>query len=321
MLPAGANGPAFLVTKNFDVVYSYNAAESYSLAACVLADRLSGGPGIADALADRRPGLSRAARRELQALLARHGSTSAQPDGAIRNKTKEAIADFQGSGHAGQWPGLAEGARGAREVRAVFSGFGHMANSIAVHRQAATIDVDSSDSAAARIGLDRISRCRRSWSQAHGVFYRQSLDMYLPLAFRRLGCDVSGMQNAKPGSHTIWDCKCRLVWITKYRFPVFGGDVGNGRRELSPEIAGAHEMSIYAGAINRDHVHMLDRDTAAVCNLWGNCLQSLKGEELPQTAVGISVASQTVLGSGVFGVGAIGFPRAATLQPTRWKSS
>ena len=78
-----------------------------------------------------------------------------------------------------------------------------------------------------------------------------------PLAFRRLGCDGSGMQDAKPGSHTIWDCKYRVVWITKYRFPVLGGDVGQRARELLREISRAHEMTIYAGAINRDHVHML----------------------------------------------------------------
>ena len=46
LLPAGRDGPAFLVTRNFDAVYSYNAAESYTLAACVLADKLAGGSGI-----------------------------------------------------------------------------------------------------------------------------------------------------------------------------------------------------------------------------------------------------------------------------------
>jgi len=47
------------------------------------------------------------------------------------------------------------------------------------------------------------------------------------------------------------------VWITKYRFPVLGGDVGQRARELLREIANAHEMIVYAGSINRDHVHML----------------------------------------------------------------
>ena len=96
LLPAGSQGPAFLVTKNFDVVYSYNAAESYSLAACVLADRLAGGPGIRTPWPTDDPGLSRAGRRELQALLAKHGYDVGAPDGAIGTKTKAAIADFEG---------------------------------------------------------------------------------------------------------------------------------------------------------------------------------------------------------------------------------
>ena len=95
LLPAGRNGPAFLVTRNFDVVYSYNAAESYSLAACVLADRLAGGPGILTPWPTDDPGLSRQGRRELQTLLAKRGYDVGQPDGAIGNKTKSAIADFE----------------------------------------------------------------------------------------------------------------------------------------------------------------------------------------------------------------------------------
>ena len=65
------------------------------------------------------------------------------------------------------------------------------------------------------------------------------------------------MQNYKHGSHTIWDCKYHLVWVTKYRYPVLGGDVGLRCRELLREIARSKEMIVYAGSINRDHVHML----------------------------------------------------------------
>ena len=96
LLPAGPEGPAFLVTHNFDVVYSYNAAESYTLAACVLADRLAGGSGIVTPWPTDDPGLSRAGRRELQTLLSKHGYDVGEPDGAIGTKTKEAIADFEG---------------------------------------------------------------------------------------------------------------------------------------------------------------------------------------------------------------------------------
>jgi hypothetical protein len=96
LLPAGKNGPAFLVTKNFDAVYAYNAAESYALAICVLSDRLRGRPGIQTPWPTDDPGLSRAERRELQALMNRAGYDVGEPDGVIGTKTKEAIADYQG---------------------------------------------------------------------------------------------------------------------------------------------------------------------------------------------------------------------------------
>ena len=48
-----------------------------------------------------------------------------------------------------------------------------------------------------------------------------------------------------------------IVWTTKYRYQVLGGEVGNRCRELLREIAISKEMMIYAGSVNRDHVHML----------------------------------------------------------------
>jgi len=65
------------------------------------------------------------------------------------------------------------------------------------------------------------------------------------------------MKDYKAGSHTIWDCKYHVVWVTKYRYAVLGGDVGLRCRELLREIARSQEMIIYAGSVNRDHVHML----------------------------------------------------------------
>ena len=65
------------------------------------------------------------------------------------------------------------------------------------------------------------------------------------------------MQDYKRSSHSVWDCKYHLVWTTKYRYEVLGGEVGQRCRELLREIARSKEMTIYAGSINRDHVHML----------------------------------------------------------------
>jgi putative transposase len=72
-----------------------------------------------------------------------------------------------------------------------------------------------------------------------------------------LGFRLAGMEDYKRGSHTVWGCKYDLVWTTKYRYPVLAGDVGQRCRELLREISRSHEMRIYAGSINRDHVHML----------------------------------------------------------------
>ena len=96
LLPAGRDGPAFLVTRNFDAVYSYNAAESYTLAACVLADKLAGGAGIVTPWPTDDLLLSRAGRLELQTLLAKRGyDIGGAPDGDIGTKSKAAIADFE----------------------------------------------------------------------------------------------------------------------------------------------------------------------------------------------------------------------------------
>ena len=95
IIPAGVNGPAFIVTKNFDAVYSYNAAESYGLAIALLGDRLKGQPGIQTAWPTDAPPLSRAQRRELQQLLTARGYDVGEPDGKIGAKTREAIKDVE----------------------------------------------------------------------------------------------------------------------------------------------------------------------------------------------------------------------------------
>ena len=95
LLPAGASGPAFLVTRNFDALYSYNAAEIYALAIGHLADRIAGGGPIATAWPTDDPGLARVERREVQSLLAKRGYALEKIDGVMGTKTREAIASYQ----------------------------------------------------------------------------------------------------------------------------------------------------------------------------------------------------------------------------------
>ena len=97
LLPSGKNGPAFLVTKNFDAIYGYNAAESYALAIALLSDRLAGKHAIQTPWPTDDPGLARVDRREVQTRLVQRGyDLQGKIDGVIGDKTREAITDFQG---------------------------------------------------------------------------------------------------------------------------------------------------------------------------------------------------------------------------------
>ncbi len=91
LIPAGRDGPAFLVFRNYDAIYAYNAAESYALAIALLADRLRGGAGLAAAWPTDDPGLSRAQRRQLQQLLLDRGHDIGEVDGMIGSNTRRAI--------------------------------------------------------------------------------------------------------------------------------------------------------------------------------------------------------------------------------------
>lgn len=95
LLPAGPNGPGFLVFRNFDAIYAYNHADSYALAVAHLADRLAGRPPLRIAWPTDDPGLSRAARLKLQQLLIAKGYAIGEADGKIGPATRAAIAEAE----------------------------------------------------------------------------------------------------------------------------------------------------------------------------------------------------------------------------------
>ena len=108
LLPAGAEGPAFIVFRNFDAIYSYNAAESYALAIAHLSDRLAGAGPFSVPWPTDDPGLSREERRALQALLLARGHDIGEIDGMIGARSREAIRaeqlrlGFEADGRAGR---------------------------------------------------------------------------------------------------------------------------------------------------------------------------------------------------------------------------
>ncbi|MDI4663401.1 lytic murein transglycosylase [Xanthobacter autotrophicus] len=95
LLPAGANGPAFLMMKNFDAILKYNPADAYALAIGHLADRLKGGGAFAQSWPKEERGLSKAERQEIQSRLAQMGYDIGNVDGILGQKTRVAIQDYQ----------------------------------------------------------------------------------------------------------------------------------------------------------------------------------------------------------------------------------
>lgn len=97
MVPAGANGPAFLMLGNFQAIMRYNPAEAYALAIGHLADRLMGGGPFVQNWPRHERVLSRSERLELQTRLASRGFDVGAPDGRVGTKTRQAIRSFQAS--------------------------------------------------------------------------------------------------------------------------------------------------------------------------------------------------------------------------------
>ena len=95
MVPAGSQGPGFLMLNNFRVIMRYNPAEAYALAIGHLSDRLRGGEPLVQAWPRHERVLTRDERSELQQLLTRRGFAIGESDGRFGPKTRAAIRDFQ----------------------------------------------------------------------------------------------------------------------------------------------------------------------------------------------------------------------------------
>jgi lytic murein transglycosylase len=95
LVPAGAQGPGFLMLPNFRAIMKYNPSEAYALAIGHLADRLRGGEALVQPWPRHERVLTRAERYELQQLLARRGYDVGEPDGRLGGKTRSALRQFQ----------------------------------------------------------------------------------------------------------------------------------------------------------------------------------------------------------------------------------
>ena len=64
------------------------------------------------------------------------------------------------------------------------------------------------------------------------------------------------MKNYRKTSHSVYDLKVHLVWITKYRKPVLFGNVATRLRDLVREICKSLDVEILRGHVSKDHVHL-----------------------------------------------------------------
>ncbi|NYR10461.1 lytic murein transglycosylase [Psychrobacter sp. BI730] len=119
LLPAGMEGPAFLVGKNFDTFYSYNASENYALAIAHLSDLItredSSKTDFITAWPTDDPGISRQQAKDIQQALLNAGYDIGGVDGIIGDNTRTAIQQYQTS--RGIFP--ADGRAGQKFYRAI----------------------------------------------------------------------------------------------------------------------------------------------------------------------------------------------------------
>ncbi len=94
-LPAGAQGPAFLTFKNFDVVKRYNNADAYALSVCRLAERLKGRPSLVQSWPRHERTLKRFEVKQIQTRLKSLGFDPGPPDGVVGRQTREAAKAYQ----------------------------------------------------------------------------------------------------------------------------------------------------------------------------------------------------------------------------------
>lgn len=97
LLPAGAQGAAFLIFRNFSAIERYNTADAYVIGVGHLSDRIKGGAAIQSKWPRGDRALTFKERKELQRRLTRAGFNTQKVDGKIGPLTINAVRQYQRS--------------------------------------------------------------------------------------------------------------------------------------------------------------------------------------------------------------------------------
>jgi putative transposase len=65
------------------------------------------------------------------------------------------------------------------------------------------------------------------------------------------------MMDYQSGTHSIYDIKYHIIWVTKYRYQILKGEVALRAREIIRQTCMSRDVTIVQGSVGKDHVHML----------------------------------------------------------------
>ena len=109
------------------------------------------------------------------------------------------------------------------------------------------------------------------------------------------------MEHYRKSSHTTYDIKYHLVWITKYRKPVLTGEIAKRCRELIREICLSKEVEILKGHISKEHVHIFVSVPPHISV--SSLMQSLKGKSSRKMMMEYKALSRTFWGRHIWARG------------------
>ena len=95
ILPAGIQGPKFMVLENYTALLAYNPAQAYALSVCALGDAIAGGLGLVQPWPIGEAALSRNEKRNVQIALSALGYDTFGADGLMGPNTAAALWRYQ----------------------------------------------------------------------------------------------------------------------------------------------------------------------------------------------------------------------------------
>ncbi len=65
------------------------------------------------------------------------------------------------------------------------------------------------------------------------------------------------MENYRKTSHSTYDIKDHIVWITKYLKPIMMEQIALRTRDLIRMVCSKNDVEILSGHVGKDHIHLL----------------------------------------------------------------